>query len=65
MNRRYKSLFGSLILLAFTFFYFLVVTGIAMIRLPELALPWHLLYYFISTVVWVIVCGGIIYWMKR
>jgi hypothetical protein len=65
MNNRRRKLIGSLALLIFTSFYFLFAAALASVRLPSLALPWHLLYYFVASVLWMLPCGAIIRWMQR
>jgi hypothetical protein len=61
---RLKKLIGSIALLLFSLIYFWLVISIAIARLPGLATPWHLLFYLVVTLIWLVPSGAIIYWMQ-
>ena len=65
MPVRLKKLIGSMALLAFSLVYFWFAISVAIMRLPGLATPWHLLFYFIATLIWMLPCAAIIYWIQR
>ena len=65
MNVRLKKLIGSLALIAFSLIYYWFVISVAIARLPGLAMPWHLLFYFLAVVVWFGPSALIIRWIQR
>jgi len=64
MPPRFRKLVGSLALIAFSIAYFWFAISVAIIRLPSLSLGWHLLFYFLATVIWLIPCAALIYWIQ-
>jgi uncharacterized membrane protein len=64
MPTRFRKLIGSLALVAFSIIYFFFVVTVAIMRLPELATGWHLLFYLIATVIWFIPSAAIVYWIQ-
>ena len=64
MPHRLRKLIGSALLVAFSIFYFWVAITVAIVRLPGLATPWHLLFYFLATVIWFVPCAAIVYWIQ-
>jgi hypothetical protein len=64
MNIRLRKFIGGLALIVFSLLYYWFVISIAMVRLPGLATPWHILFYFISVVIWFIPCAAIIRWAQ-
>lgn len=64
MNRT-RGLYGALALILFSLFYYWFVITVAIMRLPGLDLGWHLLFYFLSVVVWFIPAAMIVRWMQR
>jgi hypothetical protein len=65
MNARLKKFIGSLALIAFSLVYYWFVISVAIARLPGLAMPWHLLFYFLAVVVWFGPSALIIRWLQR
>jgi hypothetical protein len=65
MSLRIRKLIGGLALILFSLVYYWLVITIAIMRLPELATPWHLLFYFLSVVVWFFPSALIIRWIGR
>jgi hypothetical protein len=65
MDIRYRRRIGGLAIAAFSIFYYFFVITVAIMRLPDLALPWHLLFYFLSVVIWFIPCAAIVWWVGR
>lgn len=65
MTIRLRKLIGSLALVAFSLLYYGFVITIFLARLPGLAMPWHLLFYFLSVVVWFIPSALIIRWVQH
>lgn len=51
-------------LIVFSIAYYWLVISIAIMRLPGLATPWHILFYFLATVVWFIPCAALIWWIQ-
>ena len=64
MPQRLRKLIGSVALVVFSIAYFWIAITIAIVRLPGLATPWHLLFYFVVTLIWLIPSGAIIYWVQ-
>jgi hypothetical protein len=52
MTIRLKKFIGSLALIGFSLAYYGFVITVAIARLPGLAMPWHLLFYFLAVVIW-------------
>lgn len=50
--------------MVFSIAYFWFAISIAIVRLPGLATPWHLLFYLIITLIWLVPSGAIIYWIQ-
>lgn len=65
MSVRLKKFIGSLALIGFSLAYYGLVITIAIARLPGLAMPWHLLFYFLAVVVWFGPSALIIRWIQR
>lgn len=65
MNFRHIKMIGSTALVVFTVLYYLFVISVAIVRLPPLALPWHILFYFVSVVIWFIPAAVIVSWIGR
>ena len=64
MPQRLRKLIGSVALVVFSIVYFWFAITIAIVRLPGLATPWHLLFYFVATLIWLVPSGAIIYWVQ-
>jgi uncharacterized membrane protein YhaH (DUF805 family) len=64
MPIRFRKLVGSLALIAFSIAYFWFTITVAIMRLPDLATGWHLLFYFLATVIWMIPCAALIWWIQ-
>ncbi len=62
MSLRFRKFLGGLALVVFSFAYYWLAISIALVRLPGLALPWHLLFYFLTVVIWFIPSALIIRW---
>lgn len=63
MNIRLRKFIGGLALIVFSLLYYWFVISIALVRLPGLAMPWHILFYFLSVVIWFIPCAALIRWI--
>jgi hypothetical protein len=64
MPTRLRKLVGSVALVVFSILYFWIAMTIAIMRLPALATGWHLLFYLVVTLIWLIPSGAIIYWIQ-
>lgn len=64
MLARFRKFIGSLALVLFSIAYFWFAITIAIMRLPALATHWHLVFYFVATLIWMVPCGAIIWWMQ-
>jgi hypothetical protein len=64
MPTRLRKLVGSVALVVFSILYFWIAMTIAIMRLPALATGWHLLFYLVITLIWLIPSGAIIYWIQ-
>jgi hypothetical protein len=58
-----RKFVGGIGLVVFSIVYYVFVISIALARLPELATGWHILFYFVSVVIWFIPCALIIRWI--
>lgn len=65
MDVRLRKFIGSLALIGFSLVYYWFVISVAIARLPGLAMPWHLLFYFLAVVVWFVPSALIIRWIQR
>lgn len=65
MTAQQRKFVGSLALIGFSLIYYLFVISVAIARLPGLAMPWHLLFYFLSVAVWFVPSALIIRWIQR
>ena len=63
MNIRLRKFIVGVGLIVFSLAYYAFVISVAIVRLPGLAVPWHLLFYFIAVVIWFIPCAALIRWM--
>lgn len=64
MNIRLKKFIGGMALIVFSLIYYTFVITVALARLPDLATGWHLLFYFVSVVIWFVPSALIIRWIK-
>jgi hypothetical protein len=65
MTVRLRKFIGSLALIGFSLAYYGFVISVALVRLPTLATQWHILFYFLSVVVWFVPSALIIRWIQR
>lgn len=64
MSKSVRKFVGGIALIVFSISYYWMVISIAIMRLPGLATPWHILFYFVVTVVWFIPCAALIWWIQ-
>jgi hypothetical protein len=64
MPVRLRKLIGSIGLVVFSIFYFWIAMTVAIMRLPGLATGWHLIFYFVITLIWLVPSGAIIWWIQ-
>jgi uncharacterized membrane protein YhaH (DUF805 family) len=62
MTSGQRKFVGSIGLVVFSVVYYLFVISVALARLPDLATGWHILFYFISVVIWFIPSAMIVRW---
>lgn len=63
MNIRLRKLLGGTALILFSLAYYAFAISVAIARLPGLATPWHILFYFVTVVIWFIPCALLIRWI--
>lgn len=63
MSLGQRKFIGGIGLVVFSIVYYAFVISIALARLPDLATGWHILFYFLSVVVWFIPSALIIRWI--
>ena len=63
MNMRLRKLLGGAALILFSLAYYTFAISVAIARLPGLATPWHILFYFVTVVIWFIPCAVLIRWI--
>ena len=64
MTLRLRKFIGGFALILFSIIYYWLAISIALVRLPDLALVWHLLFYFISVVIWFVPSAALIRWIS-
>ena len=64
MNVRLRKLIGSVALIVFSLAYYAFAISVAIARLPDLATPWHILFYFVTVVIWFIPAAVIVRWVQ-
>jgi hypothetical protein len=64
-NIRLKKLTGTIVFVAGTVSYFFFVITVALARLPGTAMGTQLLFYLISTLIWLFFAGLLVRWMLR
>lgn len=60
-----RKFIGGIGLVVFSILYYSFVISVALARLPGLATPWHMLFYFVSVVIWFVFAAMIISWIAR
>ncbi len=58
-----RKFIGGIGLVVFSIVYYVFVISIALARLPDLATGWHILFYFISVIIWFFPSAMIIRWI--
>ncbi len=64
MTDRTRKFIGVTIMVAFTIFYLWFAISVAIVRLPGTALGLQLVFYFLVSLIWFLVCAAIIWWMR-
>jgi hypothetical protein len=62
MTSGQRKFVGGIGLVVFSVVYYIFVISVALARLPDLATGWHILFYFLSVVIWFIPSALIIRW---
>jgi Protein of unknown function (DUF2842) len=65
MNSRLKKLVGTMLFVAGTSIYFLFVMTVALARLPGTAMGTQLLFYLITTLIWLVFAAMLVRWMQK
>ncbi|WP_170936928.1 MULTISPECIES: DUF2842 domain-containing protein [Rhodomicrobium] len=65
MNVRLRKFIGALGLIVFSLVFYTFAISVAIARLPGLATPWHILFYFLTVVIWFIPCALLIRWIQK
>lgn len=65
MSLPWRRFIGGIGLIVFSLVYYAFVISVALARLPDLATPWHLLFYLIAVVIWFFPCAMIISWVGK
>jgi hypothetical protein len=64
MSIRLRKLVGSLALVIYSVLFYAFAISVAIARLPDLATGWHILFYFLTVVVWFIPAAIIVRWIQ-
>lgn len=64
MNSRLKKLIGTAIFVVGSFAYFFFAITVAVARLPGTAMGTQLLFYLVTTLIWLFFAGVLIWWMQ-
>ncbi len=65
MNSRLRKLVGTALFVAGTTFYFFFAITVALARLPGTSMGVQLLFYLVTTLIWLVPAGILIRWMQR
>jgi hypothetical protein len=65
MTIRARKFIGTLLFVAFSICYFFFAISVAIARLPDTSTATQLLFYFVATLIWFVVCAIIIRWMQK
>ncbi len=65
MNSRLKKLVGTAIFVAGSSFYFFFAITVAVARLPGTPMSTQLLFYLVTTLIWLFFAGILIRWMLK
>ncbi|MFY9642489.1 MAG: DUF2842 domain-containing protein [Rhodomicrobium sp.] len=65
MNSRLRKLVGTALFVAGSFFYFFFAISVAIARLPGTPMSTQLLFYLVTTLIWLFFAGILIRWMQR
>lgn len=65
MNPRLRKFIGGLALIVFSVAYYSFAISVALARLPDLAMYWHLLFYLLTVVIWFIPSAALIRWVQK
>jgi hypothetical protein len=65
MNNSLKKLVGTTVFVAGTTAYFLFVISVAIARLPGTSMGAQLLFYLVSTLIWLFFAGILVRWMQK
>lgn len=64
MNVRLRKFLGSMALVLFSLTYYWFAISVALARLPDLAIGWHLLFYLVTVIIWFIPAAMIVRWIQ-
>jgi hypothetical protein len=64
MNERLRKLIGAIALTVYSLVYYAFAISVALARLPGLPTYWHILFYFLTVVIWFIPAAIIVRWMQ-
>jgi hypothetical protein len=59
-----RKLIGSIALIVYSLAFYWFAISIALARLPDLATVWHLLFYFLTVVIWFLPAAIIVRWIQ-
>ncbi len=64
MTVRTRKFIGSMALVLFSLAYYWLAISVALARLPDLAIGWHLLFYLVTVIIWFIPAALIVRWIQ-
>ena len=64
MNVRLRKFVGSMALVLFSLAFYWFAISVALARLPDLPIGWHLLFYLLTVIVWFIPAALIVRWIQ-
>ena len=65
MNSRLKKLIGTIAFVVGTSSYFFFLITVAIARLPGTPMGVQLLFYFVTTLIWLFFAGLLVRWMQK
>jgi Protein of unknown function (DUF2842) len=65
MNPRMRKLIGTVIFVAGSCSYFFFAMTVAIARLQDSTMATQLLFYLVTTLIWLVLAGILIWWMER
>ncbi len=64
MSDKWRKFIGIMAMVFFSILYFWIIVSVAIVRLQDTSTAVQLVFYFLVSAVWFVVCALIIWWMR-